>query len=594
MSIKLRLTIILALAAAVPLLVVGVWGLNTLQRASTLAIEQSEAAILELGEDELSQPVVELKAQLADIQRTARTRQLSVLGGAALVAFVGAYALGRYLGRPICLMAEAVTRVADGDLRPLRLQERRDEIGALARAFNTMIAQLHDLVAGLETRVAERTEELTRRAAELEESNRQNQRRAIQLEASAGIAHAAFSVLDPDQLLNQVVHLISDRFGHYHTGVFVLDETGRWAILRAANSEGGRRMLARGHQLEVGTQGVIGYVTHTGRPHIGRNVGADATYFDNPDLPSTRTEIALPLIARGQIIGALDIQSTEETAFDEEGDVAVLNALANQIAIALDNARLYEASQVALAQGQATQRQFTSGVWEQYSAQHETDLYEYRKIALASAGDEHLSEADKALKENVTTATAGSKDHPAALAAPIKVRGQVIGALGLQEAEERHVWSAAEIALVETIADQVGQAMEAARLFNETQQRAQREQLVSKITGKIRSAPDIDSTLYTAVQEIRRALGVSHGVVRLGTETHLRPPETNDDSPWHPPAPRAQLRARLSSSQAAEASAEAAGPSGSDPPGQVADAPQSEAEQEGQEAGDERREPRDE
>jgi GAF domain-containing protein len=399
---------------------------------------------------------------------------------------------------------------------------------SLGRALHQAQETAHrwrELNETLEQRIARRTEELAERAAELEESNRQNQQRTTQLETSAQVAHAVASVLDVDRLLDRVVRLISDHFGHYHTGVFLLDETGRWAVLRATNSEGGQHMLVRNHRLRVGAQGIVGNVARTGQPYVAHNVGADAVHFDNPDLPDTRTEIALPLIARDRIIGALDIQSTEESAFDE-ADVAVFSALANQIAIALDNARLYEAGQAALEQVQAVQRQYAREAWGQFTAQHATDLYMYQQADLAPVGDAGPPEIDEALSKGTTTTTTGENGQAASIIAPIKVRGEIIGALGLQEAYEEmgHVWSDEDIALIETVADQVGQALEAARLYKEAQRRAQREQLVTDITGKIRSAPDIEGILRVAVQEIRRALGVSHGVIRLGTETHLRPP----------------------------------------------------------------------
>ena len=288
-------------------------------------------------------------------------------------------------------------------------------------------------------------------------------------------------------------------------------------------------MLARNHRLRVGTQGIVGSVTRTGQPYVAHNVGADAVHFDNPDLPDTRTEIALPLIARDRIIGALDIQSTEEAAFDE-ADVAVFGVLSNQIAIALDNARLYEAGQAALEQVQAVQRQYTREAWSQLTHQHATDLYIYQQADLTHVSDAGQPKIDAALTKGTTTTTTGQNSQAPSIIAPIKVRGEIIGALGLQEVYEdahrvtRHAWSDEEIALIETVADQVGQALEAARLYDQAQRRAQREQLVTDITGKIRSAPDIEGILRVAVQEIRHALGVSYGVIRLGTETHLRPP----------------------------------------------------------------------
>jgi GAF domain-containing protein len=221
--------------------------------------------------------------------------------------------------------------------------------------------------------------------------------------------------------------------------------------------------------------------------------------------------MALPLIARDQIIGALDVHSTEPDAFDEE-DMAILSTLAGQLAISLDNARLREASQATLSQLEALQRRYIGQAWEDYTAQQEADLYEYR------AEEPTPDDADEAPSDG--------------LVVPIRMRGgHVVGTLGVQATQQgtKHGWSTDQRALVETVAEQVAQAMEAAQLFDETRRLAQRERLVAEITGKIRAAPDIDSILRTAVQEIRRALRASHGVIRLGTETYLRPPEMEDE-----------------------------------------------------------------
>jgi GAF domain-containing protein len=169
----------------------------------------------------------------------------------------------------------------------------------------------------------------------------ETRRRTVQLEAASEVARDTTAILDVDQLLDETVHLISKQFGFYHAGVFLVDERGEYAMLRAASSEGGQRMLERDHKLAVGKIGIVGYVTATGEPRIALDVGKDAIHFVNPDLPNTRSEMALPLISRGRVIGALDVQSTDEAAFSED-DVAVLQTLADQLATAIENARLYE------------------------------------------------------------------------------------------------------------------------------------------------------------------------------------------------------------------------------------------------------------
>ena len=181
--------------------------------------------------------------------------------------------------------------------------------------------------------MAQRTADLTRRTTELE--------------AAAQVARGAAAIRDSEQLLKETVHLISDRFGFYHAGIFLLDEARQYAVLRAASSESGGHMLARRHKLKVGEEGIVGYAAGTGEPHIALDVGEDAAFFNNPDLPLTRSEMAVPLKVHDQMIGVLDVQSTEPAAFSEE-DVAILQALSDQVALAIENARLFEQSQRAL------------------------------------------------------------------------------------------------------------------------------------------------------------------------------------------------------------------------------------------------------
>ena len=146
----------------------------------------------------------------------------------------------------------------------------------------------------------------------------------------------------------------------------LLDDAREYAVLMAANSEGGKRMLARGHKLRVGQTGIVGYATGTGKPRIALNTGTDMVYFNNPDLPETHSEIALPLRVRDQIIGALDVQSTEPNAFANE-DIEVLSTLADQVSIAIQNARQFEQTRKALSEAEALAKQFAQTGWQQFS-----------------------------------------------------------------------------------------------------------------------------------------------------------------------------------------------------------------------------------
>src|SRR5918995_356579 len=216
--------------------------------------------------------------------------------------------------------------------------------------LNQANQELESLTSNLEQRVNERT-------AEIESVNKQTQRRASQLKAVTELSEAIAQLQDLNEIFPATTKLISERFGFYHVGIFLIDRDHEYAVLQAANSEGGQQMLARNHRLKLGV-GVVGFCAQTGQPRIALDVGADAVFFNNPDLPNTRSEVALPMNSRGSTIGVLDVQSTEAGAFSVE-DLQVLTALANQVAIALENARLLTETRTALLQVQDIYDEYT-------------------------------------------------------------------------------------------------------------------------------------------------------------------------------------------------------------------------------------------
>src|SRR5919108_140765 len=190
------------------------------------------------------------------------------------------------------------------------------------------------------------------------------QRRAKQFESIAHVARTISSTRNLDVLLSQITTVISQEFGFYHVGIFLLDTAKEYAVLSAANSPGGKYMLERGHRLRIGETGLVGFVTATGKPRVAMDTGADAVFFDNPDLPETRSEMALPLHVGEDIIGALDVQSTEPNSFLQE-DINILSTLADQVSIAIQNARQFEETRKVLNESEVLSRQFIQTGWQQ-------------------------------------------------------------------------------------------------------------------------------------------------------------------------------------------------------------------------------------
>jgi GAF domain-containing protein len=417
----------------------------------------------------------------------------------------------RFMGAPVPqgLAAEAgiitvigMVLIALTNFRNNIEKNRLDDVRAVNR-------ELEDLTANLEQRVNERT-------AELEDANRQTSRRATQLQTITQLSEAIAQLQDLNELFPATTRLISERFGFYHVGIFLVDGNRENVILQAANSEGGQRMLARSHSLKLGT-GVVGYAAQTGQPRIALDVGADAVFFDNPDLPNTRSEVALPLKSRGNTIGILDVQSTAPGAFSND-DLQILTALANQVSIAFENARLLTETRAALIQVQEVYNEFTRAEWSRATSLAEQAGFRYHAGRIEMLENElRTSEVVSAVENGQVTVNQaeGSKEKRAAVAVPVKLRGEVIGVLHIESNDSSKEWQADEITLVEAVAERAAFAMENARLFQDARRRAAKEQLISEASAKIGSAFNLENILQTTAEELERVLGGSEVLIQF-------------------------------------------------------------------------------
>jgi GAF domain-containing protein len=365
---------------------------------------------------------------------------------------------------------------------------------------------LKELNQSLEDRVSNRT-------AELEIANQRNERRARQFEAIAQVARATTSIQDEDTLLFRLAQVISEQFGFYHVGIFLLDDQRENAVLRAANSEGGRRMLARRHSLKVGQTGIVGHVASSGNPRIALDVEADAAFKNNPDLPDTRSELALPLKDVGQIIGVLDVQSTESNAFLPE-DTETLYTLGDQVAIAIQNARSHEATHRLLEEAQRSSDSYLKEAWRLLQAQEkragfilsENSLKPLEKFVEEAHLNKIISRGEP-LVENGETGT---------LAVPIHLRGEVVGVLDIR-VPTGHDWDPDEVDIARAVAERLSLALESATLLRTTQRRAEIERLTADISGKIGASVNMRNVLQTAVEELGRVLPGSEVVIQFQT-----------------------------------------------------------------------------
>ena len=414
---------------------------------------------------------------------------------AVVLAVVASLFITRSIVNPLADLASTVERIAAGDLYQVARVTREDEVGAVARAFNSLTRQLRELIGSLELRVSERTAAL--------------ERRSVQLEAAAQVARDAAGIRTIAQLLDTTVRLISDRFGFYHAGIFLLDDRKEYAVLQAASSPGGQRMLARRHSLRIGEVGIVGNVAATAEPRIALDVGADAVFFDNPDLPETRSEMGLPLSVREEVIGVLDVQSTEEAAFSGE-DVAIMHTVADQIALAIDNARLLEESRIALRELENLYGQRVRETWQERARQY-APAYLYDRVKVTPTSDT----LDLLAPSHQNRPADVQDEDGHRLACPVRLRGQVLGSIVLRRDTEQEPWSQEEIALVEEVSTQIALALENAQLLEQTQRHSDRDRLIAGITARVRSSMHMETILQTAAQELGAALGTSRAVVKL-------------------------------------------------------------------------------
>jgi GAF domain-containing protein len=535
-----------------------------------------------------------------------------------------------------------------------------------------MTVQLRDLIGSLEARIQART---------------------LQLLAAAEVGRAAASLLDPDELLRQVVNLITNRMGYYYSAVFTLDEVGRYAVLREASGEAGRLLKERGHKLEIGGQSMVGTATLTRQPRIALDVGVEAVRFANPFLPDTRSEIALPLVVGNHVIGALDVQSTQEAAFDETsatvlqsmadliavslnnaeqfrraelqsaaqndlillsrnlfsastvetlyrtlatwigalvpndylslalhestgptlreyelradvepavvetqrrsvvdtlagqaftlsravvsanlaqdartmrdvagwvqsgfrsalsvplilGDrvlgtmnfasrselaypprlIAQATQVASQVSAALENVRLNEAQQHTLEDLRLLTSRLTGEVWQDTFQRTPDDGYKVQFVrnGVRELEQNWLPEIELAVAQRKSVAWSQRAEQSisspffSAMAAPIMLGGEVIGALQVGEANQPRSWTVEDLAFIQAVADQVALAVENARLSEETQRAARRDKAIAEASDHIHRHTELESILRAAIDEVSRITGVTEVSIRLG------------------------------------------------------------------------------
>lgn len=470
--------------------------------APLVAAEGDARAIQALGWTLIvDQAAAEALAPVDQATRTALYTSLGVLTLAGVLAFL----VARVLVAPIVRLTEVSARIAAGDRSIQAPVESGDEIGRLATTFNVMTGQIRQTLEDLE-------------------------RYSQVLVTSADVSRQLSTILDQKQLVNEVVDQIRQTFKYYHVQIYLLDPTGQNLVLAAATGEAGEQLLARRHKLSL-DQGLVGHAATTHAIVLAPDTAAEPQWLPNPLLPATKAEVALPISLGEQVLGVLDVQEDKINGLGES-DANLLRSLASQVAVALRNARQFAEVERALYEARAQQERYLERAWDKHRVVQQNAGQARFSLIETPLDDQIVEQAGRYARDysgpTVVALPAGEgTEASTALVAPLTVQKNVIGDLQLYPANPQRQWTESELALINTVLDEVAQVAENLRLFEETRERAGYERLVRETTQKIRQAPTLEALTQIASESLGQILGVSGGTVSLYT----RSPQTSSGRP---------------------------------------------------------------
>ncbi len=317
-----------------------------------------------------------------------------------------------------------------------------------------------------------------------------------QLRIASSITRQISDIRDLSTILNTVVSLLADHFDLYHVGIFLLDDNQHYAVLQAASSVEGRKMIETGYRVEIGNEGVLTDVVKSKRSRIIEDAGAGPASLGSQRLPLSRSEISIPMLARERVIGVLDVQSDISGSIHPDFAES-LQTVANQLATTIENTRLLNETEAIINQFEALTSLQSKEAWQNY-LKRRTAAYQYTPLGIRPLTDAAPVEKTKTLK------------------LPLQLRGQEIGAINLRRKQDAPDWSQNERELAQDIAAQVALALENSRLLEETQDRAAREQIIGEITARLSRTMDIDTLLQTAARDFGALPEVAEVSVFLG------------------------------------------------------------------------------
>lgn len=476
------------------------------------------------------------------INAEAQGRMLILVSGYAgvlVLALILGGLVARSITRPVAELQHGAEAFRSGYLDTAIPVTGKDELSLLAQTFNQLVTQLSELYRDLERRVAARTE---------------------RLEIAANLSERLSAILDLEELLPEVVNRIKESFDYYHAHIYLLDEQRENLVMAEGTGEAGAEMKRKGHSILLNAPtSLVARAARTGEIVKVDNVREAVDWLPNPLLPNTYSEMAVPIILDERVVGVLDVQEDEIAGLDE-GDANLLRSLANQIAVTIRNARIFETVEKALVEAQTTHEHYMERSWQKTAIAAQGGQYHYNRPDVAALDERILSEAEQLAlaQDRPTLVTLNDNDfgsesiqeepdkihtvlhspglpgrpapgNPKSIVSPITLQDKIIGTLQLHPTTHDQTWTEDDLAIVEAVVDQLAQSAENLRLFDETRERASRERTIREITDKLREAPNLDALLETAARELGQRLGVRHTVLELGIEAEVRSDDNREN-----------------------------------------------------------------
>ena len=382
----------------------------------------------------------------------------------------------------------------------------------------------------------------------LEKLNLELKNRVAGLQLMGEISQTMMSILEVDRLVHEIVNQIGTTFDYYHVHIYLIDDKQENLVVAAGTGLAGAEMLAKGHRIALNAPPSLVARAARNREIVSvDNVREASDWLSNPLLPDTYSEMAVPIILNEQVVGVLDVQENKLAGLDDS-DATLLQSLANQVAVAIRNARLFQEVETALSEAQASQERYVDNTWQKQKVAAMGGYYHYSRHnapAPEATVVEQVNQLASTHERPFVAPVDGSHSdeiQPQIIAAPVLFQSQKIGVFQVHPTTADQTWTDDDIAVVEAVLDQFAQIAESIRLFNETRERASRERLVGQISDKLRRAPDIETLMKVGIEELSKALGSKRTFIQLGASSKPDSGAANPDSNPAVDLPSGQLR----------------------------------------------------